>query len=118
MKKLSKLIVLGLSSFLIAGCNNSYDGGGSKGEVNTVSYTISDVALAYGWSNGVKYASFQLDSVVTVSSVGGGNTGKYYETDVSYRLYASEKAQLKINVIDKHAIKSVKATYKSMDGQH
>lgn len=78
---------------------------------NTIEATIADVAKGYGWTEGTKYSSFKLDTVVTVSSTGGENTGKYYAATTSqsdtYRLYASENAKLTISVSGDHVLKSV-----------
>ena len=79
--------------------------------LNTVEESIESIAQGYGWVDQTKYSSFKLDSVVTVSSSGGANTGKYFaatETyDDTYRLYASENAKLTISVSEGHVLKSV-----------
>jgi len=89
----------------------------SKGDAGDVviSKTIKDVASENSWVNETKYTSFTLDDNVTVSvKEGGGNTGKYYESDDTWRLYESESAIAEITAND-FTIKSVTVTYKSSD---
>lgn len=145
MNKLLKLLVLGLSFSMLTACgggnkgnqgDSGYDdgsgqhGGDDGGKTdddgnqysddttaqNLVSYTIADYADNAGWENATKYSSFNLDSVVTISSKGNANTGKYYENGENYRLYASESATLTIAVSEGHTLKSVNVTYTSQDG--
>ena len=143
MKKLLRLLTIGLSLAMLTACssggdknNGNYDGGGQQGDgggqqgeggqhdggnkdttaEHLVGYTIEDYADLAGWENGTKYSSFKLDSVVTITSNGGGNTGKYYETDESYRLYGTENASISISVSEGHTLKSIMVTYTSKDG--
>lgn len=76
------------------------------------SKTMAEIATANEWSNSTQYASFTLDEVVTVSSVGGSNTGKYYENGSSYRIYATDSpaGTLTISVAEGYELVSVKVT--------
>ena len=85
------------------------------GELNTVTISVSDLSDGYEWENGVKYNSFKLDTVTTVTSSGGANTGKYYSSDNSYRLYAAENATLTISVSENHSLKSISISYKGKE---
>ncbi len=53
----------------------------------TVTYTFSDVASANSWSNGVAYTNVKLGNF-TFAVTGGGNNGKYYTSDVTWRFYS------------------------------
>lgn len=68
-------------------------GGGSTTN-KTASVTISDYATANNWSNGTKYSSVSLDDNITATASGGNNTGKYYTTGNSWRIYSSESGKL------------------------
>ena len=82
---------------------------------NVLSISVEDLATGYGWENATQYRSFKLDSVVTVSVSEGTNTGKYYESDSTYRLYAAENATLTISVSEGHELKSVAIAYNVKD---
>lgn len=72
-------------------------GGGSQNK--SANITISNYASTNSWVNGTKYTSITLDANATASvSKGGGNTGKYYETNSSWRFYANESAKLTISI--------------------
>ena len=75
------------------------------------SKTIAEIATANEWVNGTQYASFTLDEVVTVSSTGGANTGKYYTSGSNYRIYQNETPSLTITAAEGYTIVSVKITY-------
>lgn len=91
--------------------------GGGEQTVNTVSKTIADIASINNWQEQVVYESFALDSVVTISSSGvptenqSRNTGKYYSSNESYRLYTNENSSLTVSVTSGHSLKSVTITY-------
>ena len=63
-----------------------------------VSTTIADYASNNSWVNSTtQYFTINLDPV-TLTAAGGGNTGKYYSSDESWRLYASSNDTLTISV--------------------
>lgn len=64
------------------------DTGGSVDE--SVTITWGDVADANGWENGVAYTSFTQDGI-TFTVTGGGNNGKYYTSDQTWRFYNGGK---------------------------
>lgn len=70
----------------------------------TVSTTIRSYAEANQWENGEQYKSVELDDVITANVSGGGNTGKYYSKDYSWRLYQNEYAKLRINAAENYII--------------
>ena len=77
----------------------------------TATTTIANIASENGWSNGLKYGTFVLDSIITISSSGKTYTGNYYESTYDYRLYQSEGAKFTIGIEDGYQIISVKITY-------
>lgn len=77
----------------------------------TVSNTIANIAAANNWENGTKYPSFALDDNITISCNGGGNTGKYYTTGQSWRLYQNESPTLIVTAADGYLLISITVTY-------
>ena len=77
----------------------------------TVSNTIANIAAANNWANGTKYTSFSLDDNITISCTGGGNTGKYYTTGQSWRLYQNESPKLYVTAADGFLLNSITVTY-------
>ena len=77
----------------------------------TITKTMEEMATELSWENGVKYNTFNLDEVVTVTSEGSNNTGKYYVDDKTYRLYQTANSTLTIAVAEGYEIVSVKITY-------
>ncbi len=51
-----------------------------------VTFTFSDLATTNSWENGTAYTTVEI-SPITLSAVGGGNNGKYYVSDKSWRMY-------------------------------
>lgn len=84
---------------------------GSGAKETTVSTTIADYALANNWANSTQYSSITLNDNVTATAVGGVNTGKYYTSDNSWRLYSNENATLSISANGGATLKSVALTY-------
>ncbi|MBO5630924.1 MAG: Ig-like domain-containing protein [Aeriscardovia sp.] len=52
----------------------------------SVTFTFSDLATTNSWENGTAYTTVEI-SPITLSAVGGGNNGKYYVSDKSWRMY-------------------------------
>ena len=53
---------------------------------DTATFTFSELASANSWSNGTAYTSVEI-APITLSAAGGGNNGKYYTSDTSWRMY-------------------------------
>ena len=51
-----------------------------------VTFNFSSLASANNWANGTAYTSVSI-SPITLNAVGGGNNGKYYTSDNSWRMY-------------------------------
>ena len=77
----------------------------------TVSNTIANIAAANSWTNGTKYTSFSLDENITISCTGGGNSGKYYTSGQSWRLYQNESPKLIVTAADGYLLISITVTY-------
>ena len=88
-----------------------------SGDQTTVSKTMGDIATANGWADSTLYASFDLDDSITVSSSGtpvgsyGLNTGKYYASSTTWRIYQNESPAVTITADEGKTIISVKITY-------
>ena len=114
MKKFAKI----LSAVLCLAMVLSFASIAIAAENNTVSTVIADYADANGWSNSTLYATVNLDSVVSVTTSGtavneyGQNTGKYYESDESWRIYQAETPSIVVSAGEQNIV-SVKVTYVS-----
>ena len=93
-----------------------------SGDQTTLSSTIADIATANGWADSILYESFNLNSDITVSSAGtpvgsyGRNTGKYYVSNSTWRIYQNEAPSLTISAAEGKTIVSVKVTYSVKNG--
>ena len=81
----------------------------------TASVNISEYASANHWTNGTKYTSVTLDKNVTITAVGGGNTGKYYENGHDWRFYQNETAKTVIS-LSEGTLTSATLTYTEANG--
>ena len=79
----------------------------------TVTAVIADIAAANGWANQTKYEGFSLDEVVSVSVAGGNNTGKYYETGATWRVYQNESPVITVSLAEGHSLISIRINYAS-----
>ena len=103
---------------IVAGEGGEDDGGDvtPPADEPANSVVIADYATANSWSNSTLYSSLNIGSDVTVSvsagTVGsyGQNTGKYYTSDTSWRIYQNENPSITITAAGK-TITSVKITY-------
>ena len=84
----------------------SYDLGAT-----TATLVVADYATANGWANGVQYSSATVDSNITVTVTGGGNTGKYYDSGTNWRIYQNETPSIVVTAAEGKTIVSVKVTY-------
>lgn len=73
----------------------------------TATLDIAAYAAANGWENGKQNTSAYIEDV-TFTMAGASNTGKYYTSDQSWRLYKSEPGTLTISVPSNCVINSVK----------
>ena len=73
--------------------------------------TATKSTSANGWNNSEKYTSYNIDENITASVTAGTNTGKYYSSDSSWRLYQNESAKLTITAASGYKILSVKVEF-------
>lgn len=84
------------------------------------SVVMSDYAAANGWANGVLYPQVKSgDITISVSAATPGsygqNTGKYYTSDVSWRMYQADTTSIVVKAAEGKTITSVKITYISQN---
>ena len=97
-------------------CGKEY---GSFAEIPTGQVTIvtmiGDYATANGWEKGTRYETVNLDAIVFATAIPTtgqyDNTGKYYSSNSSWRVYQNENPQLTIKASEGFVIVSVKITY-------
>lgn len=75
-----------------------------------ITVNIGEYALSHSWANSSQYTSMTIDSNVTVTVTGGGNSGKYYTSGNEWRLYQTESPTITIGA-GTHTIFSVTVTY-------
>ena len=73
----------------------------------TATLDIAAYAAANGWEDGKNNTSAYIDDV-TFTMAGSTNTGKYYTSDQSWRMYKSESGTLTISVPSHCVINSIK----------
>ena len=72
---------------------NTTSGGGTTNGSKT--FTFSEIASANNWSNGTAYTTVE-DAPVTLMANGGGNNGKYYTSDTSWRMYSGGSVSITV----------------------
>lgn len=98
-------------------------GGETGGETTTpadgtkVTVSIADFAAANSWADATPYTEFKLNDDITVTATGtpvgdyGLNTGKYYASSNTWRIYQNESPAFTIKVAEGKTIATVKITY-------
>ncbi len=85
----------------------------ARAEETTLEFNIATIATKNNWTNGVKYSTLPTENdKLTINVSGGGNTGKYYSSDNTWRIYQNESPKLVISSIDS-SIKSITLNYKN-----
>lgn len=62
----------------------------------TIEFVVKDYATANNWSNDTQYTSAEKDEL-TITYAGGGNDGKYYTSNNSWRVYSNGTVTLKVS---------------------
>ncbi len=76
-----------------------------------VTLSFSDYADVNGWENGTAYTDdISINSDITVSCVSGGNNGKYYTTNTSWRHYEGDNGAITITTTN-GTLNSITFTY-------
>ena len=57
-----------------------------NGWADSKTFTFSTIASEKNWENGVAYTTVTI-APITITAGGGGNNGKYYDSDTSWRMY-------------------------------
>lgn len=88
----------------------------NSSDKTVVTQSVEAYATANNWESNKSYDSMIIDSNITASTIGEGNTGKYIESDHSWRLYQFNNSQLKITAADGYVINSVEFTFTTSAG--
>ena len=67
----------------------------SKVESQETEFNFASIATANSWTSGTQYSSVTIDPV-TLTATGGGNDGKYYSSDNTWRIYSSSNGTVTI----------------------
>ena len=113
-----------------AGENGGNQGGGEGSETPvdppaveipegalTASVSMADYAAANSWANGTRYGEVVISEGFTVTATGTPvgdydlNTGKYYTSGTTWRIYQTENATLTITANEGLTIVAVKVSY-------
>ena len=78
MKQLNLLKTLFLLCALMVGYSSAW--------ADTVTFNFSALATEKNWTSGTAYTSVVI-SPITLTAKGGGNNGKYYTSDTTWRMY-------------------------------
>lgn len=82
--------------------------------VSAAETTVTKQMSSFGWTNGTQYKTAALDDVITATVTGNSNTGKYYTSDSTWRLYQNENAKVTI-AANGATIQTVKITFNLKD---
>ena len=69
------------------------EGGGSTSGSKT--FNFAGIAIDEDWENGVAYTTIE-DSPVTITAEGGGNNGKWYTSNSSWRMYSGGTVRIAV----------------------
>ncbi len=71
----------------------------------TKTFTFSEIAEANNWVNGTAYTTV-TDDPVTISATGGGNNGKWYTSNSSWRMYSGGTVVISVDGGDVTSVSS------------
>ena len=77
------------------------------GWAEEVTFNFAELASTNDWENGTAYTSVEI-SPITLSALGGGNNGKYYTSDYSWRMYNG--GTVSITAAEGYSITAVSST--------
>ena len=69
----------------------------------TTEFNIETIADANSWQNAVQYSSITRDGI-TLTATGGGNDGKYYSSDETWRFYASSHGTVTVTASNNNVV--------------
>ena len=76
----------------------------------TDTIVIETYAAEEGWSNATKYDTLEVNEYITLTIGGSSNSGKYYESNHSWRLYQTDSGIITISLPNGGNLISVKFT--------
>ncbi|MBQ8428524.1 MAG: hypothetical protein IJX30_00280 [Clostridia bacterium] len=91
-------------------------------DATSITWSVADHVTPNGWANGTRYSEITLADGTTITASGtavgnyGVNTGKYYESDGTWRIYQNENPAVTITAAEGKTIASVKVTYLTNKG--
>ncbi|MBQ7830846.1 MAG: hypothetical protein IJ393_02085, partial [Clostridia bacterium] len=91
-------------------------------DATSITWSVADHVTPNGWANGTRYSEITLADGTTIAASGtavgnyGVNTGKYYESDGTWRIYQNENPAVTITAAEGKTIASVKVTYLTNKG--
>ena len=77
----------------------------------TIVFTIGDYATANSWVNETQYKTVNINEFITATITGTTNSGKYYTSDRTWRLYETENSTLEVTASYGAIINSIKINY-------
>ena len=66
-----------------------------EGAAGTTTFGFSAIASANGWENGTAYTTVTV-APVTITAEGGGNNGKWYDSNTSWRMYSGGTVRISV----------------------
>lgn len=66
-----------------------------EGAAGTTTFGFSAIASANGWDNGTAYTTVTV-APVTITAEGGGNNGKWYDSNTSWRMYSGGTVRISV----------------------
>ena len=83
--------------------------------IHSPNVRIGDYAGDHNWENATQYENIDIDENITATATGGDNTGKYYTTDNTWRLYQNGGGNLKISASAGYELISVTISFSVND---
>lgn len=75
----------------------------------TTTFNFANIAAANNWVNGTQYKTVSI-SPITLYAFGGGNSGKYYTSDHTWRIYSSDNGGVTVSAVSGNNITAVSST--------
>jgi len=104
------LVAVGATMAVGAGISVAFNNA-SIASAASITKTTAALADEYAWVNGTAYLSWALDDVITISTTGTGNSGKYYSSNETWRLYQTGGGNLIITAAAGYELSSVNVSY-------
>lgn len=66
-----------------------------EGEGGETVFNFESIASANSWENGTQYLEVEIEPI-TLTATGGSNTGKYFSSDHTWRIYSSDNGSVTV----------------------